>query len=137
PPHRANSGAQPPVRGSGPVEGVRGNREVPPTSSAAAGTGQAASQAAEESLEERLSAAEAKGAEHLSDLQRLAAEFDNYRKRVVRDQQTFAARASESLVKELLPVLDDLERALLAAEDHEEATLEEGVRLVHQALVQI
>jgi molecular chaperone GrpE len=37
-------------------------------------------------------------------------------------------------VKELLPVLDDLERALAAAEDHEEATLEEGVRLVHREL---
>jgi molecular chaperone GrpE len=38
-------------------------------------------------------------------------------------------------VKELLPVLDDLERALAAAEEHEEAKLEEGVRLVHRALV--
>jgi molecular chaperone GrpE len=37
-------------------------------------------------------------------------------------------------VKELLPVLDDLERALAAAEEHEEATLEEGVRLVHREL---
>jgi molecular chaperone GrpE len=37
-------------------------------------------------------------------------------------------------VKELLPVLDDLERALAAAEEHEEAKLEEGVRLVHQEL---
>jgi molecular chaperone GrpE len=37
-------------------------------------------------------------------------------------------------VKELLPVLDDLERALAAAEEHEEAQLEEGVRLVHRSL---
>jgi molecular chaperone GrpE len=37
-------------------------------------------------------------------------------------------------VKELLPVLDDLERALAAAEEHEEAKLEEGVRLVHREL---
>jgi molecular chaperone GrpE len=37
-------------------------------------------------------------------------------------------------VKELLPVLDDLERALEAAEKHEEAKLEDGVRLVHRAL---
>jgi molecular chaperone GrpE len=37
-------------------------------------------------------------------------------------------------VKELLPVLDDLERALAAAEEHEEAELEEGVRLVHREL---
>jgi molecular chaperone GrpE len=37
-------------------------------------------------------------------------------------------------VKELLPVLADLERALEAAEEHEEAKLEEGVRLVHREL---
>jgi molecular chaperone GrpE len=39
-------------------------------------------------------------------------------------------------VKELVPVLDDLERALEAAADHEEAKLEEGVRLVHRALAE-
>ena len=66
--------------------------------------------------------------------ERLAAEFDNYRKRVARDQESLVARAAERLVKELLPVLDDLERALVAAEEHEEAKLEEGVRLVHRAL---
>jgi len=38
-------------------------------------------------------------------------------------------------VNELLPVLDDLERALDAAEEHEEAKLEDGVRLVHRSLV--
>ena len=73
--------------------------------------------------------------EYLDALQRLKAEFDNYRKRAARDQQQLAARAHERLVKELLPVLDDLERALAAAEEHEEAQLEEGVRLVHRALV--
>ena len=88
----------------------------------------------EESLEERLAAAERKAEEHLDDLKRLAAEFDNYRKRAARDQQSLVARAHERLVKELLPVLDDLERALEAAEAHEEAKLEEGVKLVHRSL---
>ena len=72
--------------------------------------------------------------EYLDALQRLKAEFDNYRKRVARDQQELAARAHERLVKELVPVLDDLERALEAASQHEEAKLEEGVRLVHRSL---
>ncbi len=72
--------------------------------------------------------------EYLDALQRLKAEFDNYRKRVARDQQELAARAHERLVRELVPVLDDLERALEAAAEHEEAKLEEGVRLVHRAL---
>jgi molecular chaperone GrpE len=72
--------------------------------------------------------------EYLDALQRLKAEFDNYRKRVARDQQDLAARAHERLVRELVPVLDDLERALEFATAHEEAQLEDGVRLVHRAL---
>ena len=72
--------------------------------------------------------------EYLDALQRSQAEFANYKKRVARDQSLLVARAAERLVKELLPVLDDLERALVAANAHEEATLEEGVRLVHRSL---
>jgi molecular chaperone GrpE len=72
--------------------------------------------------------------EYLDALQRLKAEFENYKKRVSRDQADFVTRAAERLVKQLLPVLDDLERALEAAAEHEEAKLEEGVRLVHRSL---
>ena len=72
--------------------------------------------------------------EYLDALQRLKAEFENYKKRVSRDQADFVTRASERLVKQLLPVLDDLERALEAAAEHEEAKLEDGVRLVHRSL---
>jgi len=89
---------------------------------------------AEPTLEEQVAALEAERDEHLNDLKRVAAEFENYRKRVARDQEGLVARAHERLVKELLPVLDDLERALAAAEEHEEAKLEEGVRLVHREL---
>jgi molecular chaperone GrpE len=87
------------------------------------------------SLEERVALLEQERDEYLNDLKRVAADFENYRKRVARDQQDVVARAHERLVKELLPVLDDLERALEAATDHEEAKLEEGVRLVHRELM--
>jgi molecular chaperone GrpE len=90
--------------------------------------------ATEHTIEERLAALEAERDEYLNDLKRVAAEFENYRKRVLRDQESQVARAHERLVRELLPVLDDLERALAAAEEHEEAKLEEGVRLVHREL---
>jgi len=90
-----------------------------------------------ERLRERLDAAEAKRDEYLTDLQRVAAEFDNYRKRVARDQQALAARASAGLVERLLPVLDDLERALDAAERHEEATVLDGVRMTRDALASV
>jgi molecular chaperone GrpE len=91
----------------------------------------------EEELVEEIDETEALRAENeelIDTLQRVKAEFDNYRKRAARDQASLVARAHERLVKELLPVLDDLERALGAAEQHEEATLEDGVRLVHRSL---
>jgi molecular chaperone GrpE len=75
--------------------------------------------------------------EYLDALQRLKAEFDNFRKRAQREQADLVTRASERLVKQLLPVVDDLERALEAAAAHEEAQLEEGVRLVHRALADV
>ena len=87
-------------------------------------------------LEEKLAEVERERDEFLNDLKRVAADFENYRKRVARDQEGLVARAHERLVKELLPVLDDLERALEAAAQHEEAKLEEGVRLVHRELVE-
>jgi molecular chaperone GrpE len=96
-----------------------------------------AAEVVEDDLRAQVAAAEAKADEHLDDLRRLAAEFDNYRKRVARDQELTAARATEGLVKHLLPILDDLERALEAAEQHEEAKLEEGVALVHRALADL
>ena len=91
----------------------------------------------EEEIVEEIDETEALRAENeelIDTLQRVKAEFDNYRKRAARDQASLVARAHERLVKELLPVLDDLERALEAAEQHEEAKLEEGVRLVHREL---
>jgi molecular chaperone GrpE len=112
------------VRDSGHVEGVRGNREVPPTPSNSP-----------EEVDEA-DALRVENEELIDTLQRLQAEFDNYRKRGARDQENLVARAHERLVKELLPVVDDLERALDAAEHHEEAKLEEGVRLVHRALTE-
>ena len=87
-------------------------------------------------LEQRLAEAEAQRDEYLDDLRRVAADFENFRKRAARDQENLVARAHERLVKELLPVLDDLERALEAAAEHEEAKLEEGVRLVGRQLRQ-
>jgi molecular chaperone GrpE len=88
-------------------------------------------------LEQQMKELEAARDSAIADLQRVAADFDNYRKRTARDHQALVATATERLVKEILPVLDDLERALDAAAEHEEAKLEEGVRLVHRELSQV
>jgi molecular chaperone GrpE len=84
--------------------------------------------------DERVAALEAERDEYLGLLQRVQADFENYRKRAARDQERLVAHAHERLVRELLPVLDDLERALEAAERHEEAALVDGVKLVERAL---
>ena len=52
-----------------------------------------------------------KAAELLGDLQRVQADFANYRKRALRDQESAGERAKAVVVTQLLPVLDDLERA--------------------------
>ena len=78
--------------------------------------------------------AEALRDQYLADLKRVAADFDNYRKRVAREREALVTRAHAGLVEAILPVLDDLGRALEAAGLHEEAKLEDGVRLVHRQL---
>jgi molecular chaperone GrpE len=83
-----------------------------------------------ESGEDRLAALEDR-------LLRTAADFDNYKKRAAREREEYVRLANERLVKELLPILDDLERALAAVREHEEATVEEGVRLVHRSLASL
>ena len=108
---------------------------------ALAGEAEASPQPADEAGEasaspapDRLAELEAERDEYLAGWQRTQADFENYRKRALRDQQAFAARASERLVSKLLPVLDDLERAIDAAEHHEEAKVIEGVEMTKSAL---
>jgi molecular chaperone GrpE len=84
--------------------------------------------------EEALAALAAERDEALDGWKRTAADFDNFRKRAAREREEYVRLANERLVAELLPVLDDLERALQAAAEHEEARLEEGVQLVHRSL---
>ncbi|MCB2226587.1 MAG: nucleotide exchange factor GrpE [Desulfarculaceae bacterium] len=67
---------------------------------------------------------------------RQAAELDNYKKRTEREKADFFKRANEGLVKDLLPVLDNLERALeSAATGGGEATLAQGVEMIHGELL--
>jgi molecular chaperone GrpE len=83
-----------------------------------------------------VAAAEAQRDEYLALAQRAQADFDNYRKRATRDIAAAGARAKAALATELLPVLDNLERALDSAEEEEKkASLAEGVRLVHSELL--
>jgi len=84
--------------------------------------------------EAELAALAAERDRYLDQMRRLAAEFDNYKKRVAREQESLTRRAGERLILDLLPVLDDLERAVDAFEVHDKEHVAEGVALVHRAL---
>ena len=72
---------------------------------------------------------------------RLEAEWDNYRKRTARERESERARAAEALVTKLLPVVDDIERAIDHADksqpDGEFGQFVDGVRAMHAKLVDV
>jgi molecular chaperone GrpE len=65
---------------------------------------------------------------------RTQADFDNYRKRAAKDAAAAGARAKAGLVRELLPVVDNLERALASSTEGDSGVVQ-GVKLVHADLV--
>ena len=95
-----------------------------------------AAEAVELDLEE-LQAKAAQRDEYLALAQRTQADFENFRKRAARDAQVAAERGTAKVVKELLPALDNLERALASAEAEEgdEHHLTAGIRLVQKDLL--
>ncbi len=70
--------------------------------------------------------------EYLELAQRTRADFENYRKRAAREAEEARARAKAELVAQLIPAVDNLERALQSANDSN--ALSDGVKLVHEEL---
>jgi molecular chaperone GrpE len=75
-------------------------------------------------------------------LLRTSAEFDNYRKRTDRERRDLSAHATADLVKELLPVIDDLERAIAIpvpadAGAEQMTALRDGVGMVHRQFLDV
>jgi molecular chaperone GrpE len=68
-------------------------------------------------------------------LLRTAAEFDNYRKRMDRERRDLADYTAADVVTELLPIVDNLERALQAAADDD--PLRKGVELIHKQMLDL
>jgi molecular chaperone GrpE len=86
--------------------------------------------ASPQDLAERLRAVSTERDQYLDHLQRLKAEFENYRKRVRRDNEAVVGRARARVIESLLPVVDNLQRALEAAARHEEGQVLEGIEVV-------
>lgn len=89
----------------------------------------------EQTVEERLQAAQDEIAKLNDQLLRQMAEFDNYRKRTLKEKTELILNGGEKVITALLPVMDDLDRARLNMDQTNEiATLKEGVELIIQKL---
>ena len=86
--------------------------------------------------EDPLARAQRERDEYLDLARRTQADFENYRKRAAKEAAAAGERAKSGLVRELLPIVDNLERALKSADEGEQH-LAEGVRLVHSELVAV
>lgn len=94
------------------------------------------------SVSDDIEAAKAEAAASADRLSRLQADWENYRRRTERDRVTERERACEGLVKDLLPAIDDLERAIAHAQASAEGNdvaqqLADGVSAVHEKVVSV
>jgi molecular chaperone GrpE len=126
------------ARPAGPVPEGDSPAETPESSPSAPPAGEAAEQDVERDLEALLGDAEAKRDEYLDIARRAQADFENYRKRMAAEVQAAALRGKVEVARGVVPVLDDLERALQAAgldpEGDSEDGLAHGVLLVFRNL---
>ncbi|MBQ0012408.1 MAG: nucleotide exchange factor GrpE [Clostridiales bacterium] len=86
-----------------------------------------------EEAEAEVSGAEAELAEMKDRYMRLLAEYDNFRRRTQKEKENIYADAVAEVVKEWLPLVDDIERAVASSEDMDEQSVEkvaEGIRLI-------
>ena len=94
--------------------------------------------AKEMSVEDKLAAAETKVAELQDKYLRQVAEFDNYRKRTIKEKAELILNGAEKTITAILPILDDMERALKNMDKREDvAAVKEGVDLIFQKFVKI
>ncbi len=101
--------------------------------------GKKAGQKAAKELTAKLEAAEQEAGENYDRFLRISAEFENYKKRKERESADFRKYANETLVKELLPVVDNLERAMETQGDHEDAvhSVLEGVDMTLKEIFKV
>src|SRR5258708_9975152 len=90
-----------------------------------------------ESAEERSDALQTEVATQKDRYLRLAADFDNFRKRTTQETERRAAAQKEAFIRELLPVIDNLERALGAEASSSTEQLRQGVQITLQQLYQL
>jgi molecular chaperone GrpE len=99
-------------------------------------TGTAAPDSSEtSSLEEQLAAKEKEARENWDRFLRERADLENYRKRVNREKEELLNYGNKSLIEEILPIVDNLERALDHASEDGMTAVVEGIRMTHSMLI--
>jgi molecular chaperone GrpE len=89
-------------------------------------------------LEEKLKEKDKLCHEYLDNLLRVKAEFENYKKRKVREKEAFLKYTLENFLGELLPALDDFERALASAKNSQDfPSFHRGVEMIHNQLFKV
>jgi molecular chaperone GrpE len=111
--------------------------EITPPEAVAAEETAAETQAPEAGLtfEEQLAAKEKEAKENWDRFLRERADLENYRKRVGREKEELLNYGNKSLLEEILPVIDNLERALAHVSDDSQAGVVEGIRMTHAMLL--
>lgn len=90
------------------------------------------------SIEEKLAASEARVEQLIDQNLRQMAEFDNYRKRTIKEKAELIKTASADILTKLLPVIDDLERAITNNEKSDDITaIKDGTKLIYSKLMHI
>lgn len=90
---------------------------------------------AEVSLEEQLAAKEKEARENWDRFLRERADLENYRKRVGREKEELLNYGNKSLLEEILPIIDNLERALAHSSEDTQGAVVEGIRMTHGMLL--
>lgn len=89
----------------------------------------------EETIEKKIKELEDQVAKEKKEYLFLMAEFDNFRKRTLKEKSEIMRNAGESVLKGLLPIMDDFERALKASENTDDsASIKEGTELIYNKL---
>ena len=88
-----------------------------------------------EELKQKLQQKEAEAQEYLDIAQRLKAEFENYRKRTEKEKSEMVEYGKETVILELLPIMDNFERALASSGDYN--SLKEGIELIYRQFKKI
>ncbi len=86
-------------------------------------------------LEEQLAAKEKEARENWDRFLRERADLENYRKRVGREKEELLNYGNKSLLEEILPIIDNLERALAHASEDSQGAVVEGIRMTHAMLL--